>query len=90
MGGGLQEQERPWGRVELYSCLQGLGMGSHAEGKEQRGSVGWTHTHTHTPDTGDGERKGMVSQTCSSIHRAQRAPEGPGSLARCPRDPRCV
>lgn len=44
---------------------------AHAEEREQQGG-----THTHIRDTGDGERKGIISQTCSSIHRAQREPEG--------------
>lgn len=34
--------------------------------REQQGG-----THTHIPDTGDGEKKGIVSQTCISIHGAQ-------------------
>lgn len=75
-----------WSCIAVYRVWEWEAM---RRGRSSGGA--WDgHTHTHTPDTGDGERKGMVSQTCSSIHRAQRAPEGPGSLACCPRDPRCV
>lgn len=54
----------------------------------RRGSSG-SGTHTHTDRTRDGERKGIVSQTCSPVHRLQRAPEGQGSYPAALGGPRC-
>lgn len=60
---------RIWG-----SCVA-VYRGGGSCGGEGAAGVG----HTHTDRTRDGERKGIVSQTYSPVHRAQRAPEGQGS-----------
>lgn len=63
------------------------------EAMQRRGGsrVGQAYTHTHIPGHRGWGEKGHVSQTCSSLHRAQRAPEGQDPyLARCPRGPRCM
>lgn len=79
---GSRRGPRVWGScVAVYRVW----VGSH----EEREQWGGTHIHTHTR-TRDGERKGIVSQTCSPTHRAQRAPEGQGPYPAALGGPRCM
>lgn len=62
--------------MEPRSCLRVAEEGAMREmGRSEEG-----HTHTHTPDTGGGERKGIVSQTRSPallVHGSPTSQESP-------------